>query len=309
MFVKKFFILAISLLLLTSCKPVANKDSLNNDIDYEFSIISPSGAPALSLLDFIDDETITYEIVDGSDILAAEFSSGEKDFIIAPINLGMNLINKGSDYTLVSVLTWGNLYLVSTNEHLNSDKVAAFGEAAVPGKIISTIESYFEGVQIDYFASVQEVSSALLSGQYDTAILAEPFLTMTKNQWSSTHGEELNEIANIQEIYSGIKGQSSYPQAALFVKTSLLSSDLEAVMSFANRMDSSIDKYNNNESALNERIDEIDLSLLGFANKDLIKQSYSRIALDFVYAYDCVDSVNTFLDLFGIELKSSTYIK
>ena len=305
MYIKRLFAFLVILLVLAGCRP-ATPTSTEETIN--FSIISPSGAPALSLLDFVGDETVNYEIVDGSDVLAAEFTSQESDFIIAPVNLGVNLINNGAQYTLVSVLTWGNLHLVGTSEHLNTNTIAAFGEAAVPGRVLGVVGDVFEGITIDYYNSVQEVSAALLAGQYNAAVLAEPYLTMTQNQWANNNEGELYEIYDIQELYKEETGMSSYPQAALFVKTSLVQSNLQDIMNFANKMQTSITNYNNNPEALSARIDEVDLSVLGFANPDLIKQAYSRMALNFVYAYDCVDEIDTFLDLFEIELKSSSYI-
>ncbi len=132
---------------------------------------------------------------------------------------------------------------------------------------------------------------------------------MTQNQWASNNEGELYEIYDIQELYKEETGMSSYPQAALFVKTSLVQSNLQDIMNFANKMQTSITNYNNNPEALSARIDEVDLSELGFANPDLIKQAYSRMALNFVYAYDCADEIDTFLDLFEIKLKSSSYIE
>lgn len=305
MSIKKIFTCLFALLLLVACKP---QEPIVKE-DKHFSVITPSGAPSLALLDFIDDESIEFEVVDGSDVLAAEFTNAEKDFIIAPINLGINLIGKGAKYTLVSVLTWGNLHLVSGNEHLTTDKIAAFGEAAVPGKIISVVKDVFGGVEIEYFNSVQEVSAALLSDQYQAVVLAEPYLTMTKMKWKENHEGELYELYDLQQLYSEIAQVSSYPQAALFVKNDVLENDLEAVMSFVNKMDDSIERYNNDASLLSERIDQVDLSTLGFANPNLIKKAYCSMALDLKYAYECINEIQSFLDLFGLNLDSSSYIK
>ena len=305
MSIKKIILILCALLTLVACKPA----TIDEESVSEFSIISPSGAPALALLDFVDNDNITYEIVDGSDVLAAEFASGEKDFIIAPVNLGVNLINNGAEYTMVSVLTWGNLYLVGTSEHLNVATVAAFGEAAVPGRVLGVLSEVFAGVNIEYFNSVQEVSAALLADQYEAAVLAEPYLTMTRNQWSQNHENELYEIYDIQDLYAQETGVSSYPQAALFVRNDLLSDDVNNVMEFASSMQRSIANYNEDSNALSTRIDSVDLSALGFANADLIKDAYSRMALDFVFAYDCLDELEEFLALFDIELSSTSYIK
>ena len=100
----------------------SNADATNTtEPQVELSIVAPSGAPALSLAGVINDPTLllNYEIVDGADVLSAEFTSAEKDLIIAPVNLGNKLISNGANYKMIGVVTWGNLYIAG-NE--------AFGE-------------------------------------------------------------------------------------------------------------------------------------------------------------------------------------
>ena len=307
--IKKFLIVIISALVLVACKPATNDSKDLKTVENHFSIITPNGAPALSLIDFIDNEAFDYEVVEGSDVLVSSFVNADKDFIIAPANLGLNMINKNANYKLVSVITWGNLYLVGTNEHVNSNKIIAFGEMAVPGKVLSLVNQAFNGAQLEYYNSVQEVSAALLADSANFAVLAEPFLTITKNKWNASHENPLYEVYDMQELYATEKGVKSYPQAALFVKNDLLKKDMNGVIEFANKMASSITNYNKNSDALNARIEQIDLSALGFADEELIKEAYGRMSLNFVYAYDCVKELKTFLELFDMQLSLDSYIK
>ena len=161
-----------------------NQKNLDNSkkstVKQDLTIITPSGAPALSLLGAINNQDINlnYEVVDGSDVLTAEFTNAEKDMIIAPVNLGVKLIEKGADYKLLGVVTWGNLYIVSSQNLYTS--IAAFGEAAVPGKVLNYVKDLIgPNVTIEYYSSVQEAASMLLSGNTNAALLAEPVLTKT----------------------------------------------------------------------------------------------------------------------------------
>ena len=61
------------------------------------SILSPKGAPALSLVPLIQENKDSIEFVDGADILSAELIKGDKDMIIGPVNLGAALSNKNSN--------------------------------------------------------------------------------------------------------------------------------------------------------------------------------------------------------------------
>ena len=87
--------------VLSILKANSNNDTnVNQNVKIQTSIVSPSGAPSLSLIGLINDENVTldYDVVDGPDVLMSEFTNAEKDFIIAPINLGVKLINNGAPY-------------------------------------------------------------------------------------------------------------------------------------------------------------------------------------------------------------------
>ena len=296
---KKIIVLLLTLLCLVACTG-KNEESVDlvDDVVLDYSVVSPSGAPSLALLDLIDDENMTFDIVDGSEVLQAEFSSGEADVIIAPINLGAKLSGATGNYKLVAVLTWGNLYIVSgvSEEEAAAAPVAAFGEAAVPGKVLGFLSEEL-GYEFEWFNSVNEASAALLAGEYKSAVLAEPVLTVTKSKYEG----ELNVLANVQEVYKEKTGYDSYPQAALFVNVKALDNE-EKLNMFIREVAGSIKTYNADKDALSARIDQLDLSVLGFANADLIKNAYSRMALDYKDAKDCKDEIKAFLSLFGMEL-------
>ena len=110
-------------------------------------ILCPTGAPALALVGEYDNISKNGEIqfVDGTDQLIAQLSKAdsEYDIIIAPINIGAQLIAKNqTSYRLKSILTWGNLYLVGTSQDALNEtgELALFGEGAVPQKIIETVD-------------------------------------------------------------------------------------------------------------------------------------------------------------------------
>ena len=293
---KKVIILVLMLLCLVACGQKEENKSFN------YTVVTPSGAPSLALLDYVNDENMTIDVVDGSDVLQAEFTSGNADFIIAPINLGAKLAGVTGNYKLAAVITWGNLHLVSTVslEEAAEKPVAAFGEAAVPGKVLSYLSDELGGFEFEWYNAVNEASAALLTGEYVSAVLAEPILTMTKAK-STT---ELNEIVDIQEVYKQKTGYDSYPQAALFVNVKTLENTKD-VDSLLNSISKSIELYNSDQDALSKKIDEVDLSVLGFGNAELIKKAYSRMALNYKNAADCKDEINAFLKLFNMELDES----
>lgn len=287
----------------------SNADATNTtEPQVELSIVAPSGAPALSLAGVINDPTLllNYEIVDGADVLSAEFTNAEKDLIIAPVNLGNKLISNGANYKMIGVVTWGNLYIAG-NEAFGG-KIAAFGQGAVPEKIVNYVFGEEKDFEIEYFASVQEASSMLISGKYSAALLAEPVLTMTKAKYAENNEGEVSILYNLQEEYKNVSGYDSYPQAALFVKNDTLNAHKDSVLEITNKMRSTISSFNSDSEQL-KSLKNVDFEALGFANLDFIVKAYPRMALNFVYSDECVDEVANFLKLFDMDLPETNYIK
>lgn len=293
---KKILIILLIVFCLVGCTS-KNEGSNQEEIrDINYKIVTPSGAPSLSLIDFVDDERISIDVVDGGDVLQAEFTTANADIIIAPINLGAKLSSVTGNYKLAAVLTWGNLHLVSTLDNIDDlNKVAAFGQAAVPGKVLNYLSDELP-FEFEWFENVNEASASLLAGKNNAAVLAEPILTMTKAKSEN----EIHELVDIQELYKEKTGFDSYPQAALFVNVNIAES--EDLKYFLNQIDMANDIYNKDNDALAKRIDEIDLSVLGFGNPDLIKKAYSKMALDYKEVGSVKEEIKTFLELFDISL-------
>ena len=296
---KKFIILVLMLLCLVAC---GEKQEEPVEEVASYTIVTPSGAPALALLDYVDDENVTIDVVDGSDVLQAEFTNGNVDIIIAPINLGAKLASVTGNYKLAAVITWGNLHLVSTLplEEAVNYPVAAFGEQAVPGKVLNYLSDELGGFEFEWFGAVNEASSALMSGQYKSAVLAEPVLTMAR----AKGGEEYNEIIDIQEVYKQKTGYDTYPQAAIFVNVKTTENS-NMLNTFLDSIETSITTYNNDKDALSQKIEETAMGKIGFANAELIKGAYSRMALNYKAATSCKNEINAFLKIFGMELDES----
>jgi len=293
---RKFLNLILVLLVLFGCS--SKKTEVENNRVY--SVLAPNGAPAISLLDLVNDTNYDFDFVDGADVIQAEFSKGDKDFIIAPINLGYKLSQKTGNYELKGVVTWGNLYLISlNNENIENPKIAAFGEAAVPGKIVNLlVEKKILNSDITWFPSVQDAATAFLSGEFDEAIVAEPYLTNLEFQ-----NGELKVIASIQDLYKEVTGLSSYPQAAIFVNSKLVDENSTAIDEFTSRIKNSIEDMTNNPEVLDKKLGEVDISMMGFNNKKIILSSYTNLGLKYVDSNDAKEEITSLLKLFNIEYK------
>lgn len=117
-----------------------------------FTFCVPGGAPALSIVNFINNSesfvsgaTFTYKVVsaDNETDNITMYMNGQKefaDFIILPVNAASKLYNKNTEleksYKMVSVVTHGNLYIMSKSEStLNALKGKTIGVIGGEGKV------------------------------------------------------------------------------------------------------------------------------------------------------------------------------
>lgn len=274
---------AALLLCLCACA----SDSKNEPI----SILAPQGAPALATLPFADQETVSVDYVSGSDPLSAELIKNDSayDVIIAPINLGTKLIEKdNTPYRLAAVITWGNLYIVGEADYQNGDAFAAFGEAAVPGKILT---HYADIKEVTYFNSVQDVQTQLLSGKAKAGLLAEPAATATIAK-AKEKGKTLTVLQDLQEKET-VDGQKGYPQAAVFVKDREKS---EAVLKH-------IEQFLNeaaDEEQISAWIEQLGVEQLGIPNAKIALSTWERQNLKYADANTVKNDIVEFLKLFQI---------
>lgn len=250
-------------------------------------ILTPQGAPALAVLPFYAEDEVT--TVAGSDRLTAELAKtdGEFDLIIAPVNLGAKLIQQGnSDYQLAAVVTWGNLYIVGSKDYKPGDPLAAFGENAVPQKILAS-----RGLEqnVTYFSSVQDVQAQLLSERFTAGLLAEPAVTATMAK-AKEKGLDFSIRFDLQET---IAGKNGYPQAAVFIK--------------AGREDACADVLTQMEAFLNQpredqdvlaMIEQAGCENLGIPSGEIALSAWERQNLRYEPAEAVQDELTAFLALF-----------
>lgn len=103
--------------------------------DLQFKVVSPQGAPAAALAQYAKSSNL--EITQPAQVQAA-FTKGDADFIVFDSVNGLKLSAKNdNNYKLVRMVTYGNLYVVSTgndedNEFTRDDYVVSYGQGLVP---------------------------------------------------------------------------------------------------------------------------------------------------------------------------------
>ncbi len=270
----------------------------------DLKILSPNGAPALAVLPAAVGGKVDF--VDGADALQAAFVNpdGDYDLIVAPSNLGMKLASAGKTaYKMLGVVTWGNLYIVAktgTDKDPSTwEKVAAFGEQSVTGIVFNTVYgNKIDSSKITWYNSTAEASAALIAGDADVAMLAEPNATATIAK-AKENGLELEIIDDVQSAY----GEGGFPQAALFVKESSYADKKAAIDTVFTLMNAftSVDTPLTADQ-LQAMIDAAGgAETMGVPAAQMIEKVWPRLNIHVVKASERKADLEKFASLFGIE--------
>lgn len=292
-------------LLLSGC--AAPKTEVEEE---KIEILSPGGAPALSLLN-IEKENVS--IVNGSEVLSAELvkEDSEYDLIIAPVNLGAKMIENGkSIYRLEAIITWGNLYVVGVDEHslTTEGEFATFGEGSVVDYILKNalaIETMTPTVK--YYASASDVQGAFLSGNASVGMLAEPAVTATIKK-AKEAGIELQVLMDLQEIYQKNMNtaEKGFPQAAIFVKQGSeekVQETLKTIETFVN------ETAITTPDEIASKVEKIGADILGVPSAQLAQATWAKQNIHYVKASEVKEDLTTLLSLMDITFSDEMLVK
>lgn len=264
--------LVLSIGLLTACNKDDNKGN-GNDVTLTFA--APEGTPALAIARLITDnksisgKNVNYKIVNPSNI-AKEMQAGLSDLVIMPVNAGATLINKGADYKLVSVAVDGSLYLVGksdtattatttlTIDDIKGKKIACIGQQGVPGlvfryilkenniSIVDDVKNLNDtNVYVQYASDGTQARAAVENKSVDYAVVGEPAATTFKIKFG------FNAQMDLQTEYKKVSGKETYPQAGIFV-TSSLASDAAFMDALFTALKASKEWVKNNPQSVND---------------------------------------------------------
>ena len=232
-------------------------------------VAAPEGTPALAIARLKTDNAIlaghamTYEVVSPS-LIAAEMSGGKADVVIMPVNAGANLIRQGADYRLISVAVNGSLFMVGSTDDggaieradIAGSKVACIGQGATPGLVFEYVMRSMgleivaaeadktpveNQVAVQYVADGPAAKALLENDKVDFAVVGEPAATTFKNAL------KLNAELDMQAAWKDATGEETYPQAGLFVRTSL-AADAEFTSALFDALAASKEWVNSNPS-------------------------------------------------------------
>lgn len=296
---KVLSIVLIAVFLLTGCAKKVDK--------YALKILVPTGAPAVATLPLSSaGYNVAYESTPANLQAALINPSPEYDLVIAPVNVGVKLIQAGkTDYLLHSIVTWGNLYVMESSKADAVNGLAVFGENAVPGLVYEAIKDQLNlDVPVTYYPAVSDAQTALLTGQAKYALLASP-LTAASISKAQSLGFTITQYADVQTLWKTKYNVDSYPQAGLFVSKA-------AYTDHATLIDENIatmSTYVKNHSTLKADIDAIGAQTLGVPSSDLIVSAWDTLNINVTPAKDHTAELTAFLKIFNIQYQEDNAVK
>ena len=231
----------LPLFLLSGCQETNSSTSGNVSGGQKFSIICPKGAPAAAFARYGKDDFL--ELASAQQVRSA-FTTAEKDFIVFDSVNGLKL--SGGNYRLVRMVTFGNLYVVSTGHDEDSiledeDTIFSYGEGLVPDLAFKAVH---EGVTPDHYGSdVSATSAVMTSGLFegkeiDYVISSYPpiFPAMKVNPSLTVH-------ENVAVAFGEKYHTDGFPQAGLFIRNTLEedAQSAEAISAFLEAFDQDVD--------------------------------------------------------------------
>ena len=293
-----------------------------------FNIVAPDGATYAALVQMrhdvseIDGNALSFSIEQES-LISSAMTNGSADFIIAPTNIGNNIHeawNKNNnlpEYKLTAAVSWGVLYIISTDSSLNprsefpytaagldeflsqfsGKTLETIGLSAIPGKTAEYIFSE-KNVSLNGVSAPSEIVSKVKLQQTVTGIIAEPVLSSIRN--------ECEVLASVGGIYEELSGKG-FPMASLFVKASIAETREKAVNECLDKLKTSIDFFNDSPKQVGIWAEEFgDSAAIKAAT---IEAAAANMNLKFRSSEESKDAVSALLQNIGNSVSEGLFLK
>ncbi len=197
-------------------------------------IVSPVGAPSLSLQSFMRDNSTNITLGTPKDVVLPALIKGDADIVIFDLATGAKQIAAGkiNNYTVVGALTLGNVDVIATasgkNKQLDDNaSIYSFGTNSIFTGILRSVYGLSSDKAIPELADTSVAATAALTGlvegkEVDFVLVAEPQVTRILSQEGATCSLYANLTAkwaeySLNQGLNGGKGYSGYPQAGIFL--------------------------------------------------------------------------------------------
>lgn len=269
-----------------------------------FAVLSgPTGVGAAKLLSDADAGTCAnsydYMIATDNSELVAALNKGEVDIATVASNVALNLYNKTDGAVKIIALgTQGVLHIlegsggtsIQSVEDLAGQTIYSPGQGANPEYILRYLLTQYgldpdEDVNI-VFAEAGEIQTKLLSGEIRYAMLPVPAATAAIIKG----GGQVRAAVDVTEAWEALDNGSSLIMTAVVARTEFIEENPDAVNSFLQEYEASIDFVNNH-------LDEASEMVAGFGitpNAAIAKQAIPQCHLVYIAGKDMVSAISDY---------------
>ena len=183
---------------------------------------------------------VDFQVWRNPDQLRAGFASGTMMASTTPSYVAANMANRGTGARLLNIMTWGLLYLVSSDDSVNSLADLAGKTVAMPFKndmpdLVTQHIVRSDGMipgkdfEIAYVSSPIQALKMLISGRVSSAIIPEPAATGALLQ-GMMNSVPIRRVLSLQDEWGRVTGRTPrIPQAGMMVAQKLLDARAELV--------------------------------------------------------------------------------
>lgn len=263
------------------------------------------GVTTVGMIKMFNDKTsigdkydVNYQVVENPDILMSKITTGTADFAALPTNIAANIYNKGMDYKLAAITSWGVLYVLSSDTATNSiqDLKGKTVYVADKGATTDVMLRYLlsknninpdKDLKLDYSMEHVSLSQAMIADRASIGILPEPFVTMVKKQ-----NTKFKTLVNVQDEWKKIQGATTpFAQTCLIVKGSFAKNNPQAVSTFLDQYKTSINWVNDNPAQAGTLVEKFNIGM----KADVAQAAIPNLNLRYEDAQSAKTAINALL--------------
>jgi NitT/TauT family transport system substrate-binding protein len=260
----------------------------------------PVSYPLAYMLENSDDIDLQIEPWNKSDQLLAMITAGQVNVSSTPLTNAIMLYNNGVDVKLINIASWGTLYVMSSEDTVQSITDLKGKQIGIAGKggnhdlvfrhlLIQNGLQPDQDVEITYL-DFPEASSKLATGELKYAILNEPNSSMAILN-ARKGGVELHRVIDLQVEWQKMTGRETarIPHAG-FIVVNADQLDKTVVEKFQQNYTAASEWINNNPEDAGPLVETHFDWMKGAA----VQQSIPYARLDPVPAIDCQEEIEAF---------------
>ena len=304
------FSMLLLFLLMVSCSTDKNAAELPKvELNNEVSILVPSGTPYLALCGLLNSEKIKVDISNGPSGLQSALPSGAYDIVVAPINLAVNLYNKGnSGYQVSHILTANNTFVVTKNENkldsimdLKDEKVLAFASNGIPANILRKVynDNQLDISNVEFSLASSAAVYSLFAGDSTDA----KYVLMSEPEISKLI---INDKMSINVLHLSKVLDADIAQACLYVNPN--SKNVDDINKVLNLIGELVKFLNLYPKAYADAVLQLDESRTLIAmGKDVIVNSIPQTSIIFKEAKTNKSDIENTLNMLGVDLPNDSF--